>query len=111
MRSIRKRERSRLKLKESRFFFSIILSALTVTGLTHRSMQMAHFSDSSNMLALAVPSATGGAAAGALAAGALAFAAAVVASTERATAVVFGLTSPVFGGGGCLFARFFFFSI
>ena len=63
---------------------------------------MAHFRDSSNMLALAVPSATGAAAGAAAAAGAEAFAAAVVASAETAT-VVFGLTSPV--GGGCSMRR------
>jgi len=79
-----------------------------VTGLTHRSMQIAHFRDSSNMLALAVPSATGAAAA-AGAAGAPAtpeaftVAAAVVASAETATAAL-GLTSPVW----CRFQCFFF---
>lgn len=64
-----------------------------MTGLTHRSMQMAHFKDSSNILALAVPSATTGAAAGAAATatGAAFPAAAVVASAETETAAL-GLT-------------------
>ena len=60
-----------------------------MTGRTQRSMQIAHFSDSSNMFSLAVPSAA--AAAGCWSAGAAEAAFAVVASAETATA----LTLPV----------------